>query len=198
MRMSVNNATLMALDEMPPATHTDEFVCRIKPPGQLSTMEDVEKEIMSFNPDYWTAVKHRQRGKSIHWIHRHFNGKYSMSEISYMIEKVVIVNAMLSTREVDSLRQSALDELRELKSAVWAGAEIDPNTNETVLSVAQVNTIAKLLDREILLQGLNKPEKVEVDITHNVDRSVEELKQRLDRFMEANQRKVIDVTPKDE
>jgi hypothetical protein len=131
-------------------------------------------------------------------IQQHFVGKYTLTEISYIIEKVIAVNARLASKDVEILRQGVLDEINTLKQAIWSGAEIDPNTHETILSPTQVKTLASLIDREILLQGLNKPEKVEVDITHKVDRSVEELNQRLERFREAAQRKVIDVTPSED
>lgn len=193
-----DNIIKMVLDEMPKVVNSDNVPTKIKPPSKLDSIEDVEKQILSFTPDYWEIIKLRQRGKSLRQIQQHFVGKYTLTEISYIIEKVIAVNARLASKDVEILRQGVLDEINTLKQAIWSGAEIDPNTHETILSPTQVKTLASLIDREILLQGLNKPEKVEVDITHKVDRSVEELNQRLERFREAAQRKVIDVTPSED
>jgi len=162
---------------------------KISAPKQINSAEEAEKELFSFNPDFWIASHLKKRGRSLKDIYDHFKGRYTQVEIGYMLDKVITVNTFMANRDADLLRQQMLDELDDLEKIIW-DYEKTGDLNEK-----HVKTLLQIKDRKILLLGLNAPEKVEIDINHSVADATEKLMNSYDRYMKMRQNS-IDVTPK--
>ena len=169
------------------------YVFNISKPKPITTAEQAEKELYSFTSDYWMTAQLRKRGKSFNDIQKHFNNKYTMSELSYMLDKVVAVNTVMTNRDADILRQQMLMELEELEKVTWGGALIDDNGN-TYLDPKHTKTLLMIKDRKIALQGIEPAKKVEVDVNHTITDAREKLTESYDRYFKMKQN-AIDVTP---
>lgn len=174
----------------------------ISSPKKITNAEEAESEMQSFSADYWTAAKLKKRGYSINDIYKHFGGKYKATHISYMLEKIIIVNNFMTSRDATILRHQMLDELEALEKQVWDTAGLDENNN-TFLDDKQIRTLLSIKDRRINLQGLNAPEKVEIDVNHTIQDAREKLMDSYKRWEELkeknrqkNMNKMIDITPK--
>lgn len=165
----------------------------ISVPKPVTNAEQAEKELLSFDEDYWTAAKLFKRGKNIKDIYDHFKGKYKMTHISYMLDKVINVNTFMTDRDADHLRQVMLSKLDELENVLWNSAQIDPATDLTVMKNHDLRLLLNIHDRRIQLQGLAAPAKVEIDVNHQIDDAKNSLKALYERFKKSKD--IIDVTP---
>ena len=165
-----------------------DLITDIKP---ITSTTKLEKVLQNVNPDAWVMGQLKSKGYTLKRIQDHFLDQYTLQDISAMLKTVMAVNQALAVQNQDMLRQLLIDEIDEIKRNMY-------NINGGALDEKAATVILKAIDQQAKLMGVNKPEQVQVDITHTIKTANESLADKLDNFRKAYGNKVIDVTPKED
>jgi phage tail protein X len=151
----------------------------------LKTPEELERELLGIGSDFWVIAKHRSRGMSISQICRQFGNKYSASEVSWMIKKVLNVNHGLAVHDGELLREGLLMELDGYLNALYIEASTKYSSEELVGE--QIPKALGIFDRKLKLLGVEAPTRVDVTVTNTINAANERLDEQLSKF-NANRR----------
>lgn len=169
---------------------------KVEKPKAIRTMADAEREIRMVTPEYWECLNLTSKGYEVKDIYEKFHGRYTMQEITYMIDRVMRINIILHGKDRTILREKMVSKLHSLERQVWTNAGV-ADDNQVLLDDKSIKLLLQINDRITNLQGLNAPELIEVNVTQKIIDDRNSLAENYNSFMQ-DAGEIIDMVPIDE
>lgn len=174
----IKNATQLVLSPLP------------DPTVELS-IEELEKELLELSALHHICARMKSRGKSLNEVVASLKHQYgyhvTVTQVSYMIQKVLNLNFRMTPRSTELLRQQIDEQLDSLIAGAYATATED---GRDYLNPLEAKIMLSVIDRKIKLHGLDAPIEIKHSMSDEIRQLQEDLYQKLDNL---RNREVIEM-----